>query len=40
MQMTIDQVIFTMPNARRQVGVFIPVLDGAMTNRKIDTPKR
>ncbi len=29
-----------MPNARRQAGVFVSALNAAMTNRKIDTPKR
>ena len=40
MTVTIDQVIFIMPNARPYAGVFIAALNAAMTNRKIDTPKR
>ena len=40
MQVTIDQINLIMPNARRQAGVFVSALNAAMTNRKIDTPKR
>lgn len=35
-----QQLFRIMPNARRQVGVFVSALNAAMINRKIDTPKR
>jgi putative chitinase len=40
MGLTEAQLQRIMPNARRQAGVFVSALNAAMTNRKIDTPKR
>ena len=40
MSITEQQLQRIMPNARRQAGVFVSVLNAAMANRQIDTPKR
>lgn len=40
MKITIQQLELIMPNARHHAGVFLSVLNVAMANRKIDTPKR
>jgi putative chitinase len=40
MQITENNLIDIMPNARSQAGVFVSVLNAAMTRRLIDTPKR
>ncbi|QZP22860.1 glycoside hydrolase family 19 protein [Pseudomonas sp. DR208] len=40
MGLTEAQLQRIMPNARRQAGVFVSALNAAMTNRRIDTPKR
>lgn len=40
MKITTQQLEFIMPNARYHAGVFVSVLNVAMVNRKIDTPKR
>ena len=40
MQITENNLIDIMPNARSQAGVFVSVLNAAMTRRRIDTPKR
>ena len=40
MQITENNLIDIMPNARSQAGVFVSALNTAMTRRRIDTPKR
>ncbi|WP_339538889.1 glycoside hydrolase family 19 protein [Pseudomonas sp. RA_15y_Pfl2_54] len=40
MQITENNLINIMPNARTQAGVFVSALNSAMANRRIDTPKR
>ncbi|MFG6205275.1 glycoside hydrolase family 19 protein [Pseudomonas retamae] len=40
MQITENNLIDIMPNARSQAGVFVSVLNIAMARRRIDTPKR
>jgi len=40
MDLTQQQLINIMPNARAQAGVFISVLNTAMSHHRIDTPKR
>ncbi|WP_085630704.1 glycoside hydrolase family 19 protein [Pseudomonas sp. R16(2017)] len=40
MSITVSQVLHIMPNARRQVGVFVSALNAAMDHRQINTPKR
>lgn len=40
MSITELQLQSIMPNARRKAGVFVSALNAAMSNRKIDTPKR
>ncbi|MFJ7314436.1 glycoside hydrolase family 19 protein [Pseudomonas sp. NPDC098747] len=40
MQITENNLLTIMPNARSQAGVFVSALNSAMANRRIDTPKR
>ena len=40
MSLNEQQLQRIMPNARRQAGVFVSVLNAAMTHRQINTPKR
>ncbi|MBP5948748.1 glycoside hydrolase family 19 protein [Pseudomonas sp. P42] len=40
MQITENNLLNIMPNARSQAGVFVSALNSAMANRRIDTPKR
>ncbi|MGY4663260.1 glycoside hydrolase family 19 protein [Pseudomonas chlororaphis] len=40
MQITEQQLLQILPNARRQAGVFVPALNAAMSHREINTPKR
>lgn len=40
MQVTQQQLIHIMPNARRQAGVFVSALNAAMAHRQINTTKR
>ncbi len=40
MQITENNLIDIMPDARSQAGVFVSALNAAMTRRRIDTPKR
>jgi len=40
MPVTEGQLLKIMPNARSQAGVFVSALNGAMSNRQINTPKR
>ena len=40
MQITENNLIDIMPNARSQAGVFVSVLNTAMARHRIDTPKR
>ena len=40
MQITENNLLNIMPNARSQAGVFVSALNSAMANHRIDTPKR
>ncbi|MCY1297841.1 hypothetical protein D9M70_472940 [compost metagenome] len=40
MEITEEQLLRIMPNARRVAGVFVPVLNAAMKRRQINTPRR
>lgn len=40
MQLTQAQLLAILPNARRQAGVFVSVLNAAMARRQITSPKR
>ncbi|MCQ6259301.1 glycoside hydrolase family 19 protein [Pseudomonas sp. Q11] len=40
MEVTQQQLINIMPNARSQAGVFVSALNSAMSSHRIDTPKR
>ena len=40
MQITENNLLNIMPNARSQAGVFVTALNSAMANHRIDTPKR
>lgn len=40
MQLTQAQLLLILPNARRQAGVFVSVLNAAMPRYQINTPKR
>ena len=40
MDVTQEQLIDIMPNARSQAGVFVSALNTAMSRHRIDTPKR
>lgn len=40
MDVTLEQLIDIMPNARSQAGVFVSALNSAMSRHRVDTPKR
>ncbi|PTT87874.1 lysozyme [Pseudomonas sp. HMWF031] len=40
MTLTIQQLLNILPNSRSQAGIFISVLNDAMSQHRIDTPKR